>query len=139
MLWCFVVDHSGYDISSSLRLCRPWTCVFPGCPYEFVKWRAKKYGIAGSYARFEWPEKKKCDYAIMLDSLEHLYDWKEKLLQITNSLQPTGSLICNFLLNDDHDNNEHVMMDKGEFLKYMLSIGFYPMTTLVFQRREVRA
>ena len=105
-------------------------------PYEFLKWRAKKYGLDGTYARFHWPDPMSCDYVIMLDSTEHLEDWKGVLLRCKSVLKPLGIVISNFMLNEDKNNNEHVFMDKPEFLKFMATIGLYPINTVVFQRRE---
>ena len=104
--------------------------------YEFLKWRAKKYNLYGLYAIFgEWPKASMADYAIYLDSIEHLEDWQGELKCAWDTLRPLGTLICNFMLNTDVHNPEHIFMDKPKFMEYMTSIGFFPINMAHYQKR----
>ena len=86
--------------------------------YEFTKWRAKKYGIDCG-----WKLKGPYDYVMMLDSLEHLSDWKTHLDRIVGSLKDGGGLIVDFFTNNDHANPEHVTMDHSAVRAYLVSCG----------------
>jgi len=106
-------------------------------PYEFLKWRAKKYNLYNSYAIFsEWPRSGLVDYAIFLDSIEHLENWQEVLKSTFDVLKPIGAVICNFMTNVDVNNPEHIFMDKPAFMSYMTLIGFLPVNMAFFQKRE---
>jgi 2-polyprenyl-3-methyl-5-hydroxy-6-metoxy-1,4-benzoquinol methylase len=105
-------------------------------PYEFLKWRAKKYNLNGSCVFNQWPQDRSVDYAIFLDSIEHFENWKEILQKAYNVLKPLGGFICNFLTNMAYNNPEHIFMDKPAFMAYMTEIGFLPVSHAMFQKRE---
>lgn len=105
-------------------------------PFEFLKWRAKKYNLFGYKAMFEkdWPSN--IDYVLCLDSIEHLVDWKGILEKIAGSLKFGGALITNFILLEDKDNQEHVFMDKPAFMSYATKLGLWPLNPAIFQKRN---
>ena len=105
-------------------------------PYEFVKWRAKKYQLNGGCSFNEWPKNGTVDYAIFLDSIEHLENWQEVLKHTFDILKPYGTLICNFMMNVNYNNPEHIFMDKPAFMAYMTKIGFFPVNLAHYQKRE---
>jgi len=106
-------------------------------PFEFLKWRAKKYNLNGTSIFFnEWPKPAMADYITFLDSIEHLENWKDELKHAYDALRPNGSLLCNFMLNRDVNNPEHIFMDKPSFMAYMTSIGFFPVNMAFFQKRQ---
>jgi len=107
-------------------------------PFEFLKWRAKKYNLNGISVFFnEWPKSGMADYVTFLDSIEHLEDWKIILKKAYDALRPNGSLLCNFMLNKDVNNPEHIFMDKPAFMAYMTSIGFFPVHMACFQNGRI--
>jgi hypothetical protein len=105
--------------------------------YEFLKWRIKEYGIEDRAHFNVWPEDNTCAYALFLDSIEHLEDWKTPLLRAIRCLKPYGSIITNFVMLAGSTNGEHVFMDKGEFMKFMTEQSMFPITSAIFQKREL--
>ena len=101
--------------------------------YEFTKWRVKKYGLEN--VSFEWPEPGTLSYCLCMDSIEHLHNWQEILKKIIHHLRPGGNLITNFMLIEDNDNEEHVFMDKGAFMAFMVDNGMRVHADTVFVKR----
>jgi hypothetical protein len=134
----------------TFELCRRgqalYFCDIPGTvPYEFLKWRAKKYGIYGIKAFFiddpatQWPiEPQSLNYALCLDSIEHLPDgeWQSLIKKIAESLTHAGCLITNFMLLKDNENQEHIFMDKAEFTKVAVQNKLFPINSAIFQKRR---
>ena len=60
--------------------------------YEFTKWRANKRGVAD---RCGWELGGPYDYALFLDSIEHLKDWRGVLTDACSRLKSSGALITN--------------------------------------------
>ncbi len=104
-------------------------------PFEFLKWRADKYSLTGTKVFFNTP-RPKVDYVLALDSIEHLEDWQEKLSWMADCLNHAGCLITNFMLLGDTTNTEHIFMNHPEFMKYVTSIGLWPINSAIFQKRE---
>ena len=104
------------------------------CSYEFLKWRCKKYGF--DHVSFDWPEPGTANYALALDSIEHLHNWKEILGKIVDSLRPHGNFLTNFMRIKDIDNIEHIFMDKPVFMKWMVENGMKISTDCVFVKGE---
>ena len=105
--------------------------------YEFLKWRVKEYGIEDRAHFNEWPEPNTCDYALFLDSIEHLVDWKTPITKAIECLKPYGSIVTNFMMLSGSENGEHIFMDRGEFSKFMINQGMYPITASIFQKRDI--
>lgn len=86
--------------------------------YEFTKWRAKKHGVdcgwelAGPY-----------DYALMLDSIEHLKDWRGILYEVIKRMKPGAVLITDYFYNKDFENAEHISMDHGAVREHLVALG----------------
>lgn len=95
--------------------------------YEFTKWRAKKRGIS---ERCGWSLKGPYDYIFMLDSLEHIADWRGALNDVDKHLKENGVFITNYFQNQDYTNPEHVSMDKAAVKKYLIALGIYPLNEL---------
>lgn len=89
--------------------------------YEFTKWRAKKRGIKCGFKLDG-----KYNYIFMLDSLEHIKDWKGILNTVNEHLEENGALITNYFDNEDYTNPEHVSMDKNAVKEHLVSLGIYP-------------
>lgn len=89
--------------------------------YEFTKWRAKKRGIDCGFT-LQGPY----DYVFMLDSLEHIEDWRGVLDQVAANLKDNGAFITNYFLNQDYSNPEHISMDKQAVKEHLLALGIYP-------------
>lgn len=109
-------------------------------PFEFLKWRAAKYNLVGTKAVFstDWPGPGVCDYALFLDSIEHLRDgeWQFTLKSAARSLKHAGCLITNFVLLEDYNNPEHTFMDKPEFMRFMTELRLWPINPVIYQKRE---
>jgi len=86
--------------------------------YEFTKWRAKKHGIDCGWA-LQGPY----DYVLMLDSIEHLEDWRGVLDRVIDSLKPGGVIVTDYFSNMDFKNPEHISMDQAAVKEYLLSHG----------------
>ena len=104
-------------------------------PFEFLKWRAKKYNIYGTKAIFRKAHNQ-VDYVLCLDSIEHLVDWKEKLTWLSMCLKNKGCLITNFMLLGDTTNKEHIFMDRPKFMEFVTKLGLWPINSAIFQKRE---
>ena len=86
--------------------------------YEFLKWRVKKRGIDCG-----WKLKGPYDYVLMMDSIEHLVDWKGVLDDILDKLKPNGVLLTDYFTNMDFINPEHISMDHDAVREYFESKG----------------
>lgn len=100
--------------------------------YEFTKWRAKKRGIECG-----WELKGPYGYVLMLDSIEHIIEWKEVLTNVIASLKEGGGLITNYFRNQDYANPEHVSMDKEAVKNFLLSNGVYPINDYVWCKKDL--
>ena len=107
-------------------------------PYEFLKWRAKKYNLYGLQAMFgdDWPAPESVDYALCLDSIEHLEHWREVLDNIAGCLRHAGCLITNYMLLADFKNDEHISMDKPAVMEHLTRLRLWPINTAIFTKRE---
>jgi len=105
--------------------------------YEFTKWRAKKRGLNGQ-AKFEWTGGP-YDYALFLDSIEHLEEkkWKEVLDKVIMDLKDDGCIITNYFLNVDTENPEHISMDKKAVEKFLVERGVYPLNKMLWIKRDL--
>lgn len=101
--------------------------------YEFTKWRAKKHNIDCG-----WELKGPYDYVMMLDSLEHLSDWKPHLDRIIGSLKDSGGLIVDFFSNRDHKNIEHVTMDHDTVRAYLVSSGMTEVNDFLWTKAIIK-
>ncbi len=101
--------------------------------FEFLKWRADRYKVK-SHFNGEWPEE--ADFALCLDSIEHIEDWRGLVDNISKSLRHEGYLITNFIMLADSENDEHIFMDKPAFLKYAAEKGLWQINTGLFQKRD---
>ena len=105
--------------------------------FEFLKWRIKKYDLQDRAIFNEWPEPESCDYALVLDSLEHITDWKPVIDKIVGSLKLGGHLLTNFFAIEDYENEEHLMMDKESVAGYLMGVKkMMPNTGFVWMRRQ---
>jgi hypothetical protein len=107
-----------------------------GCgSYEFTKWRAKKRNLNGK-AGFTWAGP--YDYAMFMDSIEHLPNWREVLGKTISLLKDDGFIITNFFVLRDFDNNEHIAMkDRKEIMSFLVDNGVYPLNEMVFVKRDL--
>jgi hypothetical protein len=86
--------------------------------YEFTKWRAKKrkvdagFKLAGPY-----------DYVMMLDSIEHIVDWRGVLGEVISRIKDGGVLVTNYFANQDFNNPEHVSMDHKAVRQFLEAAG----------------
>lgn len=88
-----------------------------GCgAYDFVKWRDKKHSTGCG-----WELKGPYDYVLMLDSIEHIENWKEVLTNVLAAIKPGGVLITNFFRNMDFENPEHVTMDHDAVRDFLVA------------------
>ena len=103
--------------------------------YEFTKWRANKRNLNG---RVGWKWGGPYDYALFLDSLEHIKNWKEVLTKTIDSLKDDGFIVTNYFILHDYDNNEHLaIMDKKEVMSFLVNMGVYPLNEMVFIKRDL--
>jgi 2-polyprenyl-3-methyl-5-hydroxy-6-metoxy-1,4-benzoquinol methylase len=107
-------------------------------PFEFLKWRARKYGFYGSRAIFQEgpPPDGMLDYCLCLDSIEHLPDgeWQALIKRIAVALKHGGALITNFVLLTDIKNHEHIFTDRQAFIAEATKNGLWPLNTAIYQK-----
>ncbi len=101
--------------------------------YEFTKWRANKRGINCGF-KYEGPY----DYALFLDSIEHIPDWKPILKEVIHRLKPNGAIITNFFLNQDYFNKEHVNMDKDGVKSFLIEHEIYPVNEMLWAKQRLK-
>src|SRR3990167_6925291 len=107
--------------------------------YEFTKWRAKKRGVED---RCGWKLSEKdeaYDYVFMLDSIEHIEDWKGVLGMVIPKIKKKGVLITNYFNNQDYENPEHISMDKAAVEKFLTENGIYPLNRLMWVKHPLGA
>jgi hypothetical protein len=104
--------------------------------YEFTKWRAKHRGVD---SRCGWSWGGPYDFALALDSIEHIPNWQEPLGEIVSRLKPDAYFITNYFLNEDTKNPEHINMDKEGVQKYLIEHGVYPVNQMLWVRRDLSA
>jgi len=103
--------------------------------YEFTKWRAKKRNLDGK-AGFTWGGP--YDYALFLDSLEHIKNWEEVLEKTINSLKDNGYIVTNYFCLKDYNNIEHITMKyKKEIMSFLVNHGVFPINQLVLIKRDM--
>jgi hypothetical protein len=100
--------------------------------YEFTKWRAAKRGI-----QCGWKLQGPYDYVLMLDSIEHIVEWREVLVNVIASLKEGGGLITNYFRNEDYANPEHVSMDKQAVKKFLIENGIYPVNDFIWVKKDL--
>lgn len=101
--------------------------------YEFTKWRANKRHVSAGF-KLEGPY----DYALFLDSIEHMPNWKDILGEVISHLTPKGAIITNFFLNEDYFNKEHVNMDKDGVKAFLLENEIYPINDMLWAKQNLR-
>ena len=97
--------------------------------YEFLKWRVKDegyedragYELTGPY-----------DFALMLDSIEHIEDWQGALDQVCGRLKEKGVLITNYFLNRDFHNPEHISMDHAAVADFLGTLNMVPKSSQIW-------
>jgi len=103
--------------------------------YEFTKWRAKKRNLDGR-AGFTWGGP--YDYALFLDSLEHIKNWEEILGKTIDSLKNNGYIVTNYFVLQDDMNIEHITIQyKKEVMSFLVNHGVYPINQMVFIKRDM--
>lgn len=102
--------------------------------YAFTKWRAKKRGIE---ERCGWKLQGPYDYVLMLDSIEHIENWKEVLDAVCASLKDKGALVTNYFGNQDYKNPEHISMDKQAVKDFLISKGVYPLNEVLWVKKDM--
>jgi hypothetical protein len=108
-----------------------------GAPaYEFTKWRTKKRGMVHR-AGFELGGP--YNYALFMDSIEHLANWKEVLGDVCDRLVENGCIITNYFLNEDYENVEHISMDHKAVADFLVSKGIYPLNKMFHIKRNLAA
>jgi hypothetical protein len=100
--------------------------------YEFTQWRAKKRGIE---ARCGFELRGPYDYVLMLDSIEHIVDWRAALRDVASSLKERGALITNYFRNQDYANPEHVSMDKPAVRQFLVEQQLYPLNDVLWVKQ----
>lgn len=103
--------------------------------YEFLKWRVNKLDDKLK-SRAGWKIHGPYDFALFLDSIEHLDDWREVLDNIIGRMREKSMLITNFFGNKAYDNVEHVNMDHDAVMKFLLSRHMIPRTEKLWQKDD---
>tara|TARA_R100001244_G_scaffold45755_1_gene41123 strand:+ start:1 stop:936 length:936 start_codon:yes stop_codon:yes gene_type:complete len=103
--------------------------------YGFLKWRVKKRGIEDRCG-FEWSGQ--YDYALLLDSIEHIEDWKSILHEVVIRLKDNGCMFTNYFSNMDFKNVEHISMDHKAVSNYLTTkLGLFPQNMSVWVKHDM--
>lgn len=95
-----------------------------GAPsYEFLKWRVEKSEFKD---RAGWEIGGPYQFALFLDSIEHLQDWKKILDNIIGRIVERGVLFTNFFSNRDFKNPEHINMNHSAVMDFFVSRHMVP-------------
>ena len=73
----------------------------------------------------------------MLDSIEHMDNWKEVLNKVAFCLKSSGVILTNYFKNDDYENPEHISMDKEAVTNHLISLGLYPLNDMTWIKRDL--
>ena len=101
--------------------------------YEFTKWRVAKRELKNCGFKLKGPY----DYVFMLDSIEHMDNWKEMLNKVAFCLKDNGVILTNYFQNVDYDNPEHINMDKEAVTNHLVSLGLYPLNEMTWVKRNL--
>ena len=101
--------------------------------YEFTKWRVAKRELKNCGFKLKGPY----DYVFMLDSIEHINNWKETLDKVAFCLKDNGVILTNYFQNVDYDNPEHINMDKEAVTNHLVSLGLYPLSEMTWVKRNL--
>ena len=102
--------------------------------YEFVKWRAKRRGVED---RCGWKLGGPYDFILLLDALEHFPDPNALMRKLAPLLKDNGVVVTNYFYLGDHDNLEHISMDKETVKDTFISCGIYPLNPAVWIKRDL--
>ena len=101
--------------------------------YEFTKWRVAKRELKNCGFKLKGPY----DYVFMLDSIEHMDNWKEMIEKVAFCLKDNGVILTNYFQNVDYDNPEHINMDKESVTNHLVSLGLYPLSEMTWVKRNL--
>ena len=79
------------------------------------------------------------DYVLMLDSIEHIEDWRGTLERVIASLKEGGVLATNYFSNRDFNNPEHVSMDHAAVRQFLKSAGMQSDSEVFWVKQQVKA
>lgn len=99
--------------------------------YEFTKWRVGK-ADEPMQKRAGWSLSGPYDFALCLDSIEHIEDWRETLDDVIGRIKERGVLITNYFGNQDYNNPEHISMDHKAVADFMASRGMVPKSNMIW-------
>lgn len=106
---------------------------------EFLKWRAEKHKVPIRFIESEGGAPQlngdKYDAVIAMDSIEHIENWKETVLELARCLKPQGILFANNGIMEDHTHPEHYMIDNKEFISTCMEGGLMPINQITFMKK----
>lgn len=103
-----------------------------GAPsYDFLKWRIEK-SEKSMQKRAGWKLEGPYDFALFLDSIEHIQHWEKTLDEVIGRLKEKGVLITNFFSNHDYNNPEHITMDHNAVAKFLSSRNMIPKSNMAW-------
>jgi 2-polyprenyl-3-methyl-5-hydroxy-6-metoxy-1,4-benzoquinol methylase len=95
-----------------------------GAPsYEFLKWRIEKSDYKD---RAGWSISGPYEFALFMDVIEHLKDWKAILDNVVGRIVEKGVLFTNFFANRDFKNPEHINMNHSAVMDFLISRHMVP-------------
>lgn len=100
---------------------------------EFTKWRAKKHKVDAGF-KLAGPY----DYVLMLDSIEHIADWRGTLTEVIAHIKEGGVLATNYFSNMDFNNPEHVSMDHEAVKRFLVGKGMKSDSKVFWVKQQVQ-
>ena len=101
--------------------------------YEFTKWRARKYKVKAGF-KLAGPY----DYVMMLDSIEHIEDWRGVLGEVIPRIKDGGVLVTNYFQNRDFQNPEHISMDHAAVREFLKEAGLQSQSEVFWVKGNVQ-
>jgi 2-polyprenyl-3-methyl-5-hydroxy-6-metoxy-1,4-benzoquinol methylase len=104
-----------------------------GCAaLEFTKWRAAKHKVDAGF-KLTGPY----DYVLMLDSIEHIADWRTTLSEVISRIKVGGVLATNYFSNRDFNNPEHVSMDHEAVRRFLVGNGMQSDSKVFWVKQQI--
>ena len=109
---------------------------------EFLKWRAKKHKVNIRFLESEGGapqlDGELYDAVVAMDSIEHIAQWKETVLELARCLKPQGILFSNNGILEDNLHPEHYDIDNKDFISTCMQGGLMPINPIAFMKKEER-
>jgi len=101
---------------------------------RFIRWRCDKHEVNAGF-EVNGPY----DWIMLMDVIEHIPQAEIDgfLKGLIVNLKDNGSIVTNFITNDDFGNHEHINMDHENTKRILIENGVYPMNQWLWSKSRV--